>query len=456
MSRISRLGACAEELAIAATTIAAFCKHHSNSGLPGDSIPPDAPQKVLQAKQSVITNSQKLEVLLAEPADFIQRLARENQLLACLQWLGEFQVLACIPIVDSVHYSDVADLACVPVDQLRRIARMTITAGFLQEPKPGYVAHSGLSAPFVKQPVLLDAAMFLSETLAPSALHMSLATKRHGRTHQTDQCAFNTAFNTKASFADSLGRRPRLQRQWPSFSRYAIADDEAGVEDVMTRLDWLSLGEATVVDVCAKTASLATALTSKYPSLRFVVQSEEQCQNHTWSRSLSATKLHNGLSTPPESDTGPAARAAKASERLELQQRALGSPQNVTNAAVYILRLGTASPFTSWHKLRAQATAELSAHADILRKEHGSRLILVTRTLPKPGEVETTVEAMARFRDLTLMQLANVRELETSEVVELLNSVHIEGGCLVLTNELRTRNSGMIAFEATYQPQLLG
>lgn len=77
----------------------------------------------------------------------------------------------------------------------------------------------------------------------------------------------------------------------------------------------------------------------------------------------------------------------------------------------------------------------------------------MTRTLPGAGEVETNVEAMARFRDLCFMQLANVRELETSEVVELLTNVHIDAGSLVLTNELRTRNSAMIAFEARLQPR---
>ena len=392
-----------------------------------------------------------------------------------MQWLGEFQVLACVPVVGCVHYSDVADLACVPEAQLRRVARMTITAGFLQEPEQGYVAHSALSARFVKQPVLLDSAMCLAETLAPSALHMSLATKRHGRTQQNDQCAFNTAFNTKTSFADSVGQRPRLQRQWPSFSRYAIADDEAGVEEVLTSLDWLSLGKATVVDVSvvsdrpswgflqtdrdlqvgAKSTSLARALIGKFPSLSFVVQSEDKSQANAWSRSSSSTNLCGGLSTPFSSDNGLSVMTTQASERLEVQQRAPGSPQAVTNAAVYIVRLGTISPFTPWHVLKAQATAELSTHAEILRKHHGSRLILVARTLPRGDcEVETYVEAMARFRDLSFMQLANVRELETSEVVELLNNVHVEGGSLVVTNELRTKNSAMIAFEATYQSQL--
>lgn len=77
MSQISQLGVCAEELAVAATTIAAFCKHHGNSGLAGDQIPPDAPLKVQLAKRSLIANTHKIEALLGDPTVFIQRLARE-------------------------------------------------------------------------------------------------------------------------------------------------------------------------------------------------------------------------------------------------------------------------------------------------------------------------------------------------------------------------------------------
>ncbi|KAK4609952.1 Dothistromin biosynthesis regulatory protein aflJ [Fulvia fulva] len=248
---------------------------------------------------------------------------------------------------------------------------MTMAAGFLQELKQGYVAHSALPAPFVKQPLLLDAAMFLSETLAPSALHMSLATKRYRRAQQTDQSAFNVAFNTKSSFTDSLGQHSRLKCQWPSFSRYAIADDDAGIEEILTKLDWLSLGEATVVDVGANTTSLASALTSKFPSLRVVVQYEDQAQANALSRTSSAIQLRNGLSTTPfESSSKLIESAAKAIERLETQHRAPGSSQCVTNAAVYVVRLGTASPFTPWHVLKAQATAELNAHAEVLRNQH--------------------------------------------------------------------------------------
>ena len=166
-----------------------------------------------------------------------------------MQWLGEFQVLACIPLSDSVPFKDVADLAGVPEMQLCRVVRMTATAGFLHEPHPNHVAHSALSAPFVTKPSFLDAAMFLSETAAPTALQMPVATQRFGQSQRPNESAYSVAFNTSATFASSCEQQSRLQRQWPAYLRYGTGDVDASVTDILTRLDWLSLDNSTVVEV---------------------------------------------------------------------------------------------------------------------------------------------------------------------------------------------------------------
>jgi len=158
-------------------------------------------------------------------------------------------VLACIPLSGSVPLADVADLADVPKTQLCRVVRMTATAGFLCEPQSDYVAHSALSAPFVTRPSFLDAAMFLSETAAPAALQMAVATQRFGDSQRPDESAYNVTFNTSATFASACAQRPKLQRQWPAYLRYATGDVDASVTDILTRFDWLSLGNASVVDV---------------------------------------------------------------------------------------------------------------------------------------------------------------------------------------------------------------
>lgn len=137
-----------------------------------------------------------------EPTMFVQRLANQNQLLACVQWLGEFQVLAYLPIEaeDGLPIKDVAELADVPEAQLCRIVRLTTMSGFLREPRAGFVAHTALSASFVRQLAQLDAAMFLAETVAPCMLRMA-AMSRHPQSE-----------GTAVDWSNQ-----RVQRLWSSF-----------------------------------------------------------------------------------------------------------------------------------------------------------------------------------------------------------------------------------------------
>lgn len=158
-------------------------------------------------------------------------------------------MLACIPLRGSVPFKDIAELVEVPETQLCQIVRMTATAGFLHEPRPSHVAHSALSRLFVTKPSYLDAAMFLSETAAPAALHMAAATQRFRQSKQPHESAYNIAHNTSATFASVYEQQPKLQRQWLAYLRYAVGEEDSSVTDVLTCFDWLSLGNAVVVEV---------------------------------------------------------------------------------------------------------------------------------------------------------------------------------------------------------------
>ena len=172
----------------------------------------------------------------------------QNQLLACLKWLGEFQVLAYIPLTGSVSTKDVAELTGVPEMQLYRIVRMTATAGFLHEPKPGHIAHTALSAPFVTKLSYLDATMFLGETAAPVALHMAAAMQRQDHSSQPSKSIYSLALNTSHTFQSACEQRTKLQRQWSSYCQ-CVRDQDEGVMELLSQLDWGSKGNACVVDV---------------------------------------------------------------------------------------------------------------------------------------------------------------------------------------------------------------
>ena len=139
----------------------------------------------------------------------------------------------------------------MPESQLRRIVHLTASAaGFLQEPRPGHIAHSALTAPFVARPSYLDAATFLSDMAAPAALHMTRATQRFGESERESESALNVALNTDSTFAEMCERQSKLQRQWPAYLHHALGGDgEPTAEDVAACFDWRSLGTAAVVEV---------------------------------------------------------------------------------------------------------------------------------------------------------------------------------------------------------------
>lgn len=125
---------------------------------------------------------------------------------------------------------------------------MTATAGFLREPQPGHIAHTALSAPFVAKLFNLDAAMFLAETAAPTALKMAAATQRHGQSDSPSESAYSLTFNTAQTFQSACEQRTKLQRQWSAFLRCA-GDREDSVTELLSQLDWHNLGNACIVDV---------------------------------------------------------------------------------------------------------------------------------------------------------------------------------------------------------------
>lgn len=360
--------------------------------------------------------------------------SQQTQLLACLRWLAEFQVLACIPLNDTVPTKDIADLTGVPETELSRIVRMTSTAGFLAEPRPGYIAHTALSAPYVTQLNYLDAAMFLAETAVPASLQMAAATKARGQGDQIGEgtsSAYALAFNTGGlPFQSACQQRTKLQRQWPAFLG-CLGDRDDSVAEVLSRLDWLSLGNACVVDVCAQSTKAATMLADLFPALHFVVQLPHAAPENATHTNGGGVNGHGG--------------------RISVQSRAPGSLQTVKDAAVYMLR--APSPPHSLGQDREMGEhilAELRAHLGVLRTNATVTFVLALRPLPDPGSVGVDVEATACVRDLSKMQLTNEREMQVREVVQMVDSVQDGVGRLAVVNKLLSPNSATVALVVKY------
>ncbi|KAF2258319.1 hypothetical protein CC78DRAFT_434280, partial [Lojkania enalia] len=382
---------------------------------------PDAPLEAHNTRNTVVATLAKLQMLVAEPTELLPQLAMQNQMLACLHWLGQFQILAFIPHQGSIALEDIAELADVPEGQLRRIVRMTAAAGFLHESQPGHVEHTALSAPFGNTPSYHDALMFLTTTAAPAAMQMVAVTQRLRHQQRLLQ---GTAYND-LPLAASFQQQATLRRQWPSYLKYALGDQDSSIASILNSFDWESIGEATVVDVGARSTAMACALAECHPSLKLIVQ-----------MSTSPDPLTE-LDSRPELDS-----------RIVVQGRSWGMPQTVRDAAVYALRVPYDFPAVFAQSRPARLRAELEAHLGVLRDNEAARLILTARLLPHHdaaaaedldgGVFQPDVDAARGLVfDMSLLQLANDRELEVADLSVLVRSVGDANGHLVLEGKLQ-------------------
>ena len=158
-------------------------------------------------------------------------------------------MLACIPQQQSVPIQDVADISGVPIDQLIRSIRVATTAGFLREPLPGYVEHTPLSKQFIRKPFLSDAVAFLCDTALPAAMQMGKATRLQLQSPNIRQSAYNLVSQTSMTLGAECEQQPKLKRQVAAYERLRSQSVDDGATEVLSSLDWTSLGDATVVQV---------------------------------------------------------------------------------------------------------------------------------------------------------------------------------------------------------------
>ncbi|KAI2613407.1 hypothetical protein GGR54DRAFT_327354 [Hypoxylon sp. NC1633] len=396
---------------------------------------PQNSDEVNRARRSVLSHAAGIRTLVCGPTDFLEHLASQSEMLACLRWLGNNQILACIPQTGTVPVKDLADLANVSETQLCRVIRLTATGGFLREDARGHVGHTALSDPFFNNPLLLDAVMFMAESAAPAALKMATtdADTDTAKGKNTDQSAYNMALNTSTPFCVACEEQPRLNRQYSAYLQYAaglhVRDNFA---DTLAQLNWSNISNACIVEVGAQSTSTARRLASLYPPLRFVVQIVDPAPTPQLKPRL---KIGRTASPEPQADLNP---------RITVAIRTLGAKQTTTDGGVYILHIPSCSPNAT--------LSELQLHCGILRANSSIMLIPTAHLLPEPGSlVDSESEAVARSRDLGLMQLANEREMELSELLEMIESVKDDAGRLVVVRRLHSSTNLVVALVVKYQ-----
>ena len=192
---------------------------------------------------------------------------------------------------------------------------------------------------------------------------------------------------------------------------------------------------------------MAAALAEVLPVAQIVVQLLESTSTLAWAP--------DHTSRPGTRRSNPSLVAYKVPahlrSRVTVQWRIPSTAQTVKGAAVYILHLPRLNPDRPPWTLATQITDELRAHIGVLRDSPSSRLILFVQPFAEHGFAAADSTAIARLRDLSLLQLANTYELNLEHWTNMLEVVDDAHGRLVLVSKLRARNNAVVGFEVCYR-----
>ncbi|KAL6702828.1 hypothetical protein ACN47E_000914 [Coniothyrium glycines] len=447
---LNQLDVLCSDLTVAAKTLKTLCD--SIGGSPASYDEPAVPEQtslaakspretddaVAVAQSNLCGLATRLQTLLAGPTCFIRRMATQNQLLACLKWLGEHQVIAYIPLKDSMSLEELAHLADVPEPTLSRVVRMTATAGFLQEPQLGHVAHTTLSSSFTTDFSYFDAAMFLANKVAPGSL--DLASFEHDTDMDSGRMAAVAGAAQAARMYAPRTQEPQLARQWLAY-RHSVGSADNDLSSLLTLLNWNSLGKATIVHICDTYTALSHSLALASPAIQVTVQTYD----------LPGTEDTNTTAAPPA-----ASASASAQHCTTVERRHPASQQPVPDAAVYLVQPSFRAASTAAYTPCALLTAELHAHFRVLQARPSALLILAPALLPEPGSVAVNLEVAARLLDFADRQFGSPGAIEVSELFRLTESVRDAHGGLMVANRLRSADGGTVALVVKYQANANG
>ncbi|KAK5732611.1 hypothetical protein LTR17_010426 [Elasticomyces elasticus] len=309
------------------------------------------------------------------------------------------------------------------------MVRLSATAGFLREVQPGFVAHTDLSAAFSTQLSYLDATLFLSRHITPSALQITSGcltdeTPSAGSIGDNSRSAQDlVGMAARASFDV---RDSRLRRQWKAYHSIVGMDDSAS--SLFQHIDWKSLGKGVVVYICAthSRSTLEALLQMSYP-LPVIVQTYDSASPDM----LESTEVDSRL--------------------LAVQLRAPTEPQLVKDAAIYVLQPSRSPSVGSGIASRELLIAELHSHLSVLQANPLAFLILAPTLLPEANSGQVDLEVQARLQDFAHMLLNNESAWEVSELMKLVDEVFNMHGRLVVVDRLKSTGCATIALVVQYR-----
>lgn len=430
----------AAEVSTAAQTLTSFLKTQPshNDFLPGGGsfdIPPSAPADISVAKAQLLEKTMRLQQLVMSATDMQQQMTLTTQHMAAVRWIVRFKVADYVPaptgsaVVVGTTYDECASKANVPVEILKRVVRMAMTAGVFREiesadgagKKVKMLAHTKTSLDLRSSCAVSETFKFLTETghtVVGKLVEMTEATVAKGK----PVTAFSIAMNTEMPFFKYIMSNPELAKQQAAHMNSVGAAEESHVRHVLSGYNWGGLrAGAKVIDVGGSTGHCCVALAREFPGLQFVVQDLQPV--------LAQAKIPADLQ-----------------DRVTLQAHDFLTPQPETsrNADVFFIR----QCLQNWN--RENAVRILKNLVSAMDRARSSRIVIMSVVLADAGDemIGQREKGISRMRDLFMMQAMGAQERDLAQWEELIADV--DAG-LVIVGVEKPKGSVLSVIEVNFQ-----
>jgi hypothetical protein len=287
--------------------------------------------------------------------------------LVSLHALYRYKVPGLFPVGQEVSIAEVSKRSGANEDAMSRILQHAVTNYLLDQPRPGYIAHSACSAMLAQSPALNDFIGNACEDMWPAAPHVVPALAKWPGPPLPTQTGHNLAERTQLPFFATIEEDParagRFARSMGMMQSMPGFEPSAALKGY----DWGALGQgATVVDVGGADGAFAVMLTDMHPTLRVVLQDTPRVIEHT----------HSTL--PPRSTNA-----------VTLMEHDFFSPQPVHSADAYFFR-------KILHDWPDDYCLRILRHL-IPALKPGARIIINDNCIPPPGVISKFQERQVRY-----------------------------------------------------------
>ncbi|CAG7962236.1 unnamed protein product [Penicillium nalgiovense] len=292
--------------------------------------------------------------------------------LAALHVIVDFNVPDLVPLDGEVSYAEIASKVGIPEYRVHRILRHAMTSRIFREPRPGYVAHTGPSAAFLRNPVLRDWVSFNLDEVWKADTYLVETLRNYGSHIYWD-------FVANDGEGENKGWR---QRRFAQGMKFRAAGNPQMHHHLHAAFDWAGLGKAKVVDVGGSAGHVSIELAKVFPDLEFVVQDFE-----------GLTPFHDGV-------------LDELKPRITFEAQDILQPNKHQNGDVYLLR----SILHDW----SDKYAVLILSNLVLALKDGARVLIADFIRPLTTQSGPMwLERLSTIRSMQMMIVVNT--LERSE-----------------------------------------